>query len=100
ELLVGGLEAFRRLHRLAHRVVLAALLVAGAIDRSQHVLGELGRLLENGATQIGTELTLRRQRLQGAVGIENLVENEPHVTQGGMVLRHLSLKIYTSVIRV
>ena len=90
ELLIGSAETVRGLYRLALRVVAAALLVAGTIERSQDVFRQFVGFLQNGATEVVSELALTRQRLQGGISVEHLVKNETHITKGCAVLGHVT----------
>ena len=56
---VGVLEALGRAHDAV--LVGAALLVAGAVEREQHVLAELGRFLDDGVDRVGRRVLVARQ---------------------------------------
>ena len=80
KLLVGLLEALRHGDGLGLRVVLTALLVTRAIQRSKHVFGELGCFFQDCVSQITAELALIRQALQHVGCIKHLIKDKAHVT--------------------
>ncbi|MDT4862567.1 hypothetical protein FQZ97_972290 [compost metagenome] len=81
----GFLEALGRGH---HAVApLALLFVAGAVDRRQHLLAELGALLENGGDHVRGGVAGTQGRVAGRV-VEDFVEQETDVAQGGLVVGH------------
>src|SRR6185312_15420414 len=88
-LLERFLEALRR-GDAAVGIVLAALEIADAVERLQHLFGELGGFAQDRLAHIG-----RRTREAGqivvAVDLEDVVEQEVHVFHGGLVDRHGSL---------
>ena len=85
ELVVGFLEALGRAHDAV--LVGAALLVAGAIEREQHVLAELGRLLEDRLDGVGRGVLVARQ-LGEARDVEHFVEHEGDVLHRRLVDGH------------
>ncbi len=85
---VSLLEALRRRHRgvlVAH----AAFLVAGKVDREQHLLGELGRLAGNRLHHVPRRVGEARQVVV-ALQRQNVVQDEKRVIHGGLVDRHVS----------
>ena len=88
ELLVGFLEALGRAH---HAVLVgAALLVARAVERKQHVLADLRCFLEDGVDGVGRRVLVTRQ-LRQARHVEHFVEHEAHILQRRFVNGHRHL---------
>jgi hypothetical protein len=83
---VGGLEALGGDHRavLAAR---AALLVARKIQGRQHLLAELGALLEDRPDDVGRRVREARQVVV-PLEPEHVVEEEQDVLHGCLVARH------------
>ncbi len=87
--LVGVLEALRRGHR-AVRVALAALLVARQVERREHLLGELGALLQDRLDHVRGRVREAGQVVV-AVEMEDVVQQEQDVVDGCLVHGHRSL---------
>ncbi len=85
ELLVGFLEALGRAHHAV--LVVAAFLVAGAVQREQHVLAELGGFLDDGVDRVRRRVLVARQ-LGQARHVEHFVQNELDVLDRGLVDGH------------
>ena len=84
----GLLEALGRGdHAIA--VVVAAFFVTRAIDREQHLGAELAALLEHLVDQFAIGLRMRGQLLERVFDLQQLVDDELHVAQRGLVLGHL-----------
>ena len=88
ELLVGLLEAGRRLHAIGAPG--AAFQVADAVQRSDHLFAELRTFLEDGVDHVGSRVFGARQALVVRFVAQQLVANETDITQGGLVIRHSS----------
>ncbi|MCY1215033.1 hypothetical protein D9M72_268680 [compost metagenome] len=86
ELLVGFLEAGRSLD--AGLAPGAALGVTHAVQRSDHLLAELGAFLKDGVDHVRGGVLAARQALIVRFVAEQLVTNEADITQGGLVIRH------------
>ncbi|MNP03645.1 hypothetical protein D3C76_955390 [compost metagenome] len=86
ELLVGFLEAGRGLH--AGLAPGAALGITHTVQRSDHLLAELGALFENGADHVRGGVLAARQALIVRFVAEQFVTDETNITQGGLVIRH------------
>ena len=89
EHVVGVLEALGR----AHDAVLeaATFLVAAAVEREQHVLAELGRLLHDGVDGVGRGVLVARQ-LRELRDVEHLVQHELDILQRRLVDGHRVLR--------
>ena len=85
ELLVGFLEALGRAHDAV--LVVAAFLVAGAVQREQHVLAELGGFLDDGVDRVGGRVLVARQ-LGELRDVDDFVQNELNVLDRGLVDGH------------
>ncbi len=85
--LVGLLEALGRTHDAV--LVGAALLVAGAIERKQHLFAELAAFLEHRRKNLRRGLFIARQFGERG-NVEQLVEDEAEVAEGSFVDGHLS----------
>jgi hypothetical protein len=85
ELVVGLLEALGCAHHAV--LVVAALLVARAVQREQHVLAKLGRLLEDRLDGVGRRILVARQ-LGQARDVEDFVEDERDVLHRTLVDGH------------
>src|SRR5439155_25843027 len=81
------LQAGRRVHA-AVRHELATLAVAGCIQRLQHFAEELAGFLEHRIDRGRVDVRVRRQRLELALDVEQLVQHELHVAQRRRVLGH------------
>ena len=88
ELLIGLLEALGRAHRMGGGVQTAALAIARVIQREQHLRGELGPLLQHLVDGVHIDLGVLGQLFQFAFDLQQLVQHEMHVAQGGDVLTH------------
>ena len=81
----GLLEACRRCH---HAVVeMAALFVAAAIERGQHVLAELRAFFEDRADHVRAGVMHAETGVAG-VEVEDVIDQKAHVAQGSFVLGH------------
>ncbi|MNF92668.1 hypothetical protein D3C84_753180 [compost metagenome] len=81
----GFLEAPGRGH---HAIApLALLFVAGAVDRRQHLLAELGAFLEDGGDHVRGGVAGAQGRVAGRV-VEDFIGEEADVAQGGLVVGH------------
>ena len=87
ELLVGFLEARRGLH--AFRGPGAAFDVTYTVQRSDHLLTELGAFFENGVNHVRGSILASRQALIVRFIAEQFVTYEANITQGGLVIRHI-----------
>ena len=88
ELLVGFLEALGRAHHAV--LVVAAFLVASAVQREQHVLAELGGFLDDGVDRVRRRFFVARQ-LGERRNVEHFVQNELDVFDRGLVDGHCFL---------
>ena len=86
DLLEGVLETRRRGHA-AVALALAAFLVADAIERSQHLLAELGGLAENSFDDV-RRCVGEAGQVGIAVDAEDVVKQELHVIDRRLVARH------------
>lgn len=69
---------------------LAAFEIAHAIERLQHLFGELGSFAQNGFAHVARRVGEAGQ-IVVAVDLEDVVEQEIHVFDGGFVDRHCGL---------
>jgi hypothetical protein len=83
---VGILEAGRRGHA-AVVMTLAAFEVADAIERGEHLLGELSGFLEDRRKHVGRGIGEARQ-IAVALHVKHVVQQELHVIHGRLVGRH------------
>ena len=88
-LLIGRLEARRGLHRVIRRPR-AAFLVADAVQRGQHLLAELGALLEDLIDRINVGV-LKAWQVGVGLKVQDVAQDEGVVTDGGAVGHGLSL---------
>ncbi len=86
ELLIGLLEAGRRLHPGLGPG--AAFGVADAIQRCQDLLAELGAFFEDGVDHVRGGVFTTRQALIVRLVTEQLVAYETNIAQGGLVVGH------------
>jgi hypothetical protein len=66
----------------------AALGVAAAVERGEHLGGELAGLFEHGVDGVGIDVGVAGHLLEFVDSVEQLVQHELHVAQGGGVRRH------------
>jgi hypothetical protein len=83
---IGLLES-RRGGDAAVLVAVAALLVADAIERREHVLTELCRLREHRFDEVGRGVGETRQVVE-AFDMEHVAQEKHHVVDGSLVGRH------------
>ncbi len=83
------LDALRRRH---HAVLAdAAGLVAGLVERREHVAGEFARFFENGLDQIVGHLLIARQG--GDMGeVSDFPHGEKHIANGRLIGGHDGLR--------
>ncbi len=86
ELLIGLLEAGRRLH--AGLAPGTALGIADAVQRCQHLLTELRAFIENGIDHVRGGVFTSREALIVRLVAEQLVTYEADIAQGGLVIGH------------
>ncbi len=86
---VGRLEALGRAHRAV--LVGAALLVAAAVQREEHFLGDLGAFLEHRLEHVGRRLLVSRQ-LRQLADIEQFLQHEAIFAQRRLVEGHEVLR--------
>ena len=67
----------------------AAFEIAARVERQQHLMGELGRLLDHRVDQVGGELLVPGEIAEAVIG-EQLVDDEAHVAQRGLIDLHRS----------
>ncbi len=84
--LIGFLEALRRGDDAVFDV--AAFFVTGAVQRRQHLVGELGTLFQDRADQIRRGV-FQTVRSVAAGHVQQLVHDKAHVAQGGVIFRHV-----------
>ncbi|MGY4423239.1 hypothetical protein ACVWY2_005688 [Bradyrhizobium sp. JR6.1] len=89
DLLEGFLEAFRR-GDAAVVIALAAFEIACAIERLQHLFAELGGLAKDRLAHIGRRIG-EAGKIAVAIDLENVVQQEADVFDGGFVGRHADL---------
>ena len=68
-------------------MALAALLVADAIERREHVLAEFRRFGEHRFDQVGRGIGKARQVVV-AIDVKHIAQQEHHVVDGRLVGRH------------
>ena len=88
--LVGLLESIRGGHYAV--LPLTALLVTDAIQRCQFLLGKLGPLDQNRINHVGRCVLTARQVGVMLLKIEQLIQHETDITQGGYIFRHRVLR--------
>jgi len=85
-LLESFLESLRR-RDAAVVTALAAFEIADAIERLQHFLAELGGFAQDGLANIGGGIGKAGQ-IVVAIDLEDVIDEELHVLDGGFVDRH------------
>jgi hypothetical protein len=70
------------------RIKPATLAVADRVQGKQHFGRELAAFLEDGVDGVGIDLGMRRHGLELVADIEQFMQHEMHVAQGGVVLTH------------
>ena len=82
---IGFLEALRRGDDAI--IPLAAFLIAGAVQRSQLILGKLGAFLEECVDQLAVHF-IQTQLLIVTIQVQHFVQNKTHVAYGSFILSH------------
>ena len=89
KLRVGLLEALGRRYLMADLVKLATLFVAADIERKGDFCSEFSAFFEHGVDGVSVDVGMPGQELQLVGDLEHFVQNELHVAQRGVVLRHV-----------
>ena len=87
-LLVGLLEPVGRLHGVVARIVHAALDVAGAVERRDHVRHEASVLVEDALHGVEVGVRERRRARASRGDVDEVVEHEGDVAERRSVVSH------------